>query len=588
MPDGTNQRIYSTSLLGSPVAGGGPQIEGSLYDWMYAGTTSALLHGNAWGLITNRGGIPGPDGLGLPTGVAWLPADKVYVQDDSLQPENPLKAQIYYQGRQMDRQNLVQLKAFAIPGQVEGVSPLKLFNMLWAQGLEALKYSADWFNKGGFPPGTFQNISEDVDDGQAKEIRRRLTDAIQLRQPLVYGRDWDYKALTVPQDEATFIQSMQLNATQIAAIYGVQPYRVGGTRNDGLTYSNVTMNLLDELTTTLRPWLTRWEHLLTAMLPNTQYVKFDVDDMLRMDPRSRHETAQIQRNTGTMTVNEIRAEDDRPPLPGGDEAIPLAVLERMLSTTRTIPNSYLSQVSLEAELIANLIGGYEKSAPEMFTPQTAQRPPLKSTSPQYLANLITQVRSALPGEPGEGGTGTDETLDAHRKAAIALVQALEHAGRLTQAQAAERVTAIGDAASAAELAAALKGLPEPPGATETRPAARYYFGPGEFRCSNEDRKRAGALLAMHRDRGRLNENEYTSRATKAGEAVTCRDLDTLFADLPAEELAAAPPEDGGQAEAQPLFGPAAMALLRSKADGFNQAAPAAMNGKAHLNGGHVN
>src|SRR5207244_505490 len=103
-------------------------------------------------------------------------------------------------------------------------------------------------------------------------------------------------ALMIPQDESTFIQAMQLNATQVAAIYGVQPHRVGGTRNDGMTYSNVTMNLLDELTTTLRPWLTRWEHTLTSLLPSTQFVKFDTDEMLRTDPLSSNATSQIQRN----------------------------------------------------------------------------------------------------------------------------------------------------------------------------------------------------------------------------------------------------------------------------------------------------
>ena len=90
---------------------------------------------------------------------------------------------------------------------------------------------------GGFPPGTFQNINEEVDSQQAKEIRRMLTDTIRERQPLVYGRDWDYKPLVVPQDEATFIKSMQLNATQVAAVFGVDPKRVGGTRADGMTYS---------------------------------------------------------------------------------------------------------------------------------------------------------------------------------------------------------------------------------------------------------------------------------------------------------------------------------------------------------------
>jgi len=582
MPDGTSQRIYSTVLLGSPVAGGGPQVTGTLYNWLFSGSVSALLHGNAWGLITNRGRITGADGIGLPTGIAWLPADRVSVQDDEQQPENPLRARIYYMGKLMNRADLIHMPAFTIPGRVEGISPLRMFAMLWAQGLDALKYSADWFANGGFPPGTFQNISEDVNEQQSREIRRRLTDAIRQRQPLVYGREWEYHPIVVPQDEATMIQAMQLNATQVAAIYGVQPYRVGGTRNDGMTYSNVTMNLLDELTTTLRPWLTRWEHLLTSLLPSTQYVKFDVDEMLRLDPRARNEIYQIQRTLGSRTVNEVRAEDDKPPLLGGDEPIPLPVLERMLATTRSIPNSYLNQVVLEAELIAKMIKQYQDTEPELFNPMTTDRPPLKATAPQYLANLITQVRAGpLFGPPDA------PVEDSDRKSAITMIQAHERLGHITQDEAAAKINAIGEAKTTGELAAVFKDLPRMgEGMAEAAGvpvARRELFGPGDYRASNRDRDKARGMLARHAAEGRLRDTEKDTRIRKASEAVFNRDLDTLFADLPElDESVEYREQEEDTGTPQPLFGPAALALLHGRAEQVELAARAAKNGK----GGH--
>ena len=140
MSDGQSQRIWNSSLLGSPIAGGGPQVTGTLYDWLFTGSSSALLWGNAWGLITNRSGIPGPDGNGLPTGVAWLPPDRMSIQDDEQQPENPLRARVYYQGRLMDRADLIHLPAFTVAGRLEAISPIRAFALLWAQGLDALKY----------------------------------------------------------------------------------------------------------------------------------------------------------------------------------------------------------------------------------------------------------------------------------------------------------------------------------------------------------------------------------------------------------------------------------------------------------------
>lgn len=585
-PDGTSARVYSSMLLGNEVSGGGPQVPGEeFYDWFFAGSASALLHGTAWGLVTNRSGIPGPDGQGLPTGIAWLPPDRMSVQDDEQQPENPLRARIYYNGRQMDRSQLITLKAFSVAGRVEGISPIRAFAALISQGLQALDYSQSWFANGGFPPGTFRNINEEVDQQQARQIRTTLTDTIRMRQPLVFGRDWEYTPISVPLNEAIFIQGMQLNATQVAAIYGVQPWRVGGTRADGLTYSNVTQNQLDELQTTLRPWLRRWEHLLTSLLPATQYAKFDTDEFLRMDPHTRNEVYQIQRNIGTRTATEIRADDDRPPLTGGDDPIPLLVWERMASTTRTMPKAIVPLIEFEADHVADTLETMEKEHPELVNPMTAGAPPLQSSPEQYLGRLMTQVRGhddwGRPSDPASAGPKVLASFVAQQVAQLRPGQPVSTQDVLAK---------IKDANTIGELDSLLADLvrmpsesrPDPASTPVSRETSRMHFGPDpNFRASNENRAEARALLAAHAKAGRLQPAELDERSRKAGEAVTCGDLDTLFADLPViEKAASAPQESRSEEHDQPLFGPAALALLHGRAE-FNGAALAATNGKVH-------
>jgi HK97 family phage portal protein len=623
-PDGSSERIYSSMLLGSPIAGGGPQVSGTLYDWLFTGCTSALLWGNAWGLITNRSGIPGPDGQGLPTGIAWLPPDRMSVTDDEQQPENPFRAKIYYNGRLVEQSELVHMKAFSVAGRVEGISPIHAFSMLWSQGLETLKYSADWFTNGGFPPGTFQNISEEVDKSQADEIRRRLTDTIRLRQPLVYGRDWEYKPLTVPPNEATFIQAMQLNATQVAAIFGVRPQRVGGTRNDGLTYTNQTMDQLDELQNTLRPWLTRWEHLFTMLLPATQYAKFDTDALLKTDPHTRNQIYELQRTMGTRTQNEIRADDDLPKVVGGDDAIPLSVLQRMVTTTRAIPKALVPQVMLEVDHIAALLeemqrkgltapppsnapafkgtplgaaaeaeqgqgasssNGSGSNPPAMHEPGDVgnpgepadtgnDQPAVGVTPEQYLGRLLTSERALLFGPPGAKATASD------RKSAVTMLGEHARLGHLSDQEASARISRAFNAETTGQLAELFKGLPIMTDGVAPS-VSRETFGPAGMRASDEDRARARKRITEAGAAGRLRQAEIDERNRKAGEAVTCGDLDTLLADLPASERAASPPEEG-QVEAQPLFGPAAMVLLQKRATQFDMAGQlAAVNGKAH-------
>lgn len=277
------------------------------FDWLYQYVTSAAFHGTAWGLITQR------DAWGNPTTIEWLPPEQMVVEDSS--PYNPARTKIFFAGRPMSANELLIVRAFTIPGRTAGISPLRYFQMLIQSGQDALSYGADWYRAGGFPPGTFQNTQYEVDAEQAAQIKKTLVNAQRKREPLVYGRDWEYKPVSVPPNEAQFIEAMQLNATQIAAIYGVPPYRVGGTRGDSMTYSNVESESIGMVQDTLDPWLVRLEAALRDCLPGGQYAQFNRDARLRTTALERWQVYQIARNIGGINVNEIRDKEDQSPLP---------------------------------------------------------------------------------------------------------------------------------------------------------------------------------------------------------------------------------------------------------------------------------
>lgn len=59
------------------------------------------------------------------------------------------------------------------------------------------------------------------------------------------------------------------------------------------------------------------------------------------------------------------------------------------------------------------------------------------------------------------------------------------------------------------------------------------MGTEDFRVGDAERRAAMDLLAKHHEAGRLDSFEYEDRRGKAADAVTQRDLDVLFTDLPA-------------------------------------------------------
>jgi len=352
--------------------------------------TSLLLQGNAWGYITSR------DGYGFPQGIEWIPPQDVSVMDDEMQPWNPLRSRIYVYGRLMDRSELFHIKAFALAGRTEGISPLRAFATTILAGLEAQRYGTSWYQAGGFPPGTFQNSEIEIDADQAEEIRAMLSSTIQRRQPLVYGRDWDYKPVTVPPNEAQFIEAIRLNASQVAAILHLPPDRIGGTRGDSMTYSTVEQGTL-QVIEALRPWLVRLETAFFDIMPANRYCRFDSDALLKTDTKTRTEIYKTQRDMGLRTTDELRDLEDLEPLPGkaGSEFIPLEVMVAMSRSIRGIPNSMLSSITLEMDLAAKKLESLQQEG--LAQPDVLGQPVVPPTS-QMLGQLISSQRSLDPDE----------------------------------------------------------------------------------------------------------------------------------------------------------------------------------------------
>jgi HK97 family phage portal protein len=404
-------RYTGPSLFDQPSA----DTDVTLYDWLYQMMTALLLHGNAWGLISGR------DGYGYPTGIEWIPPERVYVQEDSQQPWNPMRTRVYVDGRLFPdwRSDLFHVRGYALAGRTEGLSPLRAFALTVLSGIESQKYGADWYLNGGFPSGVFQNQELEVSLEDAREIRESLMEAIHGHKPLVVGRDWDYKPVSVPPSEAQFLEATQMNATQVAAVYGLPPDRVGGRRGDSLTYNTVEQSTL-QVIEALRPWIVRLETAFFRLLPQSRFCRFNSDALLKTDLKTRTEIYAQQRAIGMLTVDEIRDMEDRMPYPNatGDEKIPQDVMVAMSRSIRGIPNSMLPSITLEVDLIADRLTKLQGEG--LTKPETEPSIP---NPEDFLSGQVGSVRSAAGAPP------LPHAMLAHLQALLA-----EHVGREAAAQ----------------------------------------------------------------------------------------------------------------------------------------------------------
>ena len=398
-------RVYtksgnSSQIYGGPTLFDSPSSTGTKFDWVFAGMSSLLLHGNAWGLII------GKDKYGFPKSIEWLPPERVYVDENNASNYNPMNAKVYFDGRPMKwfgpDKELVHVRAFTLPGRLDGVSPLRYFANTILTGQKTADYGLTWFESGGYPPGVFKNNIMEVDPDEAAKIKAMLNNSMRNRQPLVYGMDWDYTPITVPPSEAQFIDAMQLNATQIAAIYNVPPDRVGGKRGDSLTYNTVEQSTL-QIVEALHPWLVRFEEVFSALLPGRRYVKFFTDALLRVNLEARTNIYNTQRRMGLRTIDEIRMDMDLPPLPGnmGGEVIPLDLMVSMATRAGAVPKSMTPEIEFLMDHAAKMLIKLQKTDPplaqqQQTDPTTGQPQPPAPAPQEILSQMISAFSRKYP------------------------------------------------------------------------------------------------------------------------------------------------------------------------------------------------
>ena len=311
-------RLIADQLASAPLRAFVPRADGSrqpaptqpklltapgLFAWKYRAMTSMLLWGNAYGWIVSR------DSNGWPSQILWLDPMKVRCEGNGATAPT-----ITYNGAELPTMDTVHIPAYVVPGRAEGVSPVGAFRTTIETGAYAQQFARDWYDGGGIPAAVVKNETQTLTAESADIIKARVKATLRNGDPFVTGKDWTYEAVGAPAADMRFIETMKLTATQIAAIYGVPPEKIGGETGSSLTYSTVELNQINLATEVLRPWAVRIENALDALFVGRTYVKFNLDAGVRADLKTRMEAHEIALRIGLETNPEGRALEEKPPL----------------------------------------------------------------------------------------------------------------------------------------------------------------------------------------------------------------------------------------------------------------------------------
>ena len=308
--DGAMETARPPQILSAPSVVVGP------VDWRRQIIVSWLLRGNAYGLVTER------DSTGRATRIEPVHPDLVQVM--RMTPLGPFRFMLM--GREMPLYPIGDLwhaPAYTVPGSPVGLSAIEFGRQAIGLGLAAEEFGARFFGDGAHPTSIISTDSE-VTKEQAEVIKERIREALQNRRdPAVLGLGLKWQQVQINPEESQFLETIKANSLTIAKFFGLASAAelIGAESTASMTYANVSQKSLNLLTYGLRPWLRRLEDIYDEMTVRPLRVRAKVDDMLRVDPKTRADIQSEQIRAGLRTQNELRREDNRPPVDGGDRLL---------------------------------------------------------------------------------------------------------------------------------------------------------------------------------------------------------------------------------------------------------------------------
>jgi HK97 family phage portal protein len=144
------------------------------------------------------------------------------------------------------------------------------------------------------------------------------------RSIAVLNATTDFTPISISPVDAQLGDARLWSLRDVALAFGLPAYMLGAP-GDPSTYANVDSRMVELRTFTLLAWMRRIEATLDAQMVRGTSLKIVADGTLRADTATRYAAYKVALDAGFMTLDEVRALEDRPPLP--EEAAPEPVVE---------------------------------------------------------------------------------------------------------------------------------------------------------------------------------------------------------------------------------------------------------------------
>lgn len=222
-----------------------------------------------------------------------------------------------------EARNILHFRNFTLDG-VMGMSVIAMARSYLASAMSGSEFNEQFVRKGFRPAGVLKYPGKFKDSAAVARFRESVQKvyggADNAGNVMVLEEGAEYSQLTMPMQDAQWVESQQLTVEQICRWFNVPPHKVGHLLRS--TNNNIEHQGQEFRTDTVQPILISIEEEMTFKLLTLEeqadhYIEHDTHKIIAMDTRSQAEVHAIRLRNGIMTIDEVRAEINLNALPDG-------------------------------------------------------------------------------------------------------------------------------------------------------------------------------------------------------------------------------------------------------------------------------
>jgi len=286
-----------------------PNQEMTAYVFRETLIAHALTWGNGYAEIVR-------DRSNRPTELWPIPPDRV-------QPKR-IDGQVVYEisNSREGKSYLSQNDVYHLPGLgydgLVGYSVITLAARSIGLGMASEQFGSSFFQNGTTASGVLQHPGE-LGAEAVNNLRESWNETHRgpgnANKPIILEEGMTWKQISIPPDDAQFLQTRQFQVDEIARWYGLPPHKLQSMEN--ATFSNIEHQSIEVVTDSLQPWATRLEQEADRKLFSGRelfYTNIDMTELLRGDVNARTTYYRELWNLGAISVNEIRLREGFNPI----------------------------------------------------------------------------------------------------------------------------------------------------------------------------------------------------------------------------------------------------------------------------------